>query len=89
MNYTTLGTGDEATWGPCTGHHMDPRTIEEDQSLIALKLGDATVDVVYELAGDEAIIDGCFIGKDFVDADLFSQWQRDDWKSSIEKEERK
>jgi hypothetical protein len=33
MNYNAYnmpGYGDEATWGPCTGHYMDPRTPDYD-----------------------------------------------------------
>jgi len=26
----TPGPGDEQTWGPCTGHPLDPRTEEWD-----------------------------------------------------------
>lgn len=29
----TPGRGDPATWGPCTGHPMDPRTVEVDDEL--------------------------------------------------------
>jgi hypothetical protein len=28
------GPGDEATWGPCTGHPLDPRTPEEPEIVV-------------------------------------------------------
>ena len=28
---TCPGMGDEATWGPCTGHPLDPRTPDDDE----------------------------------------------------------
>jgi hypothetical protein len=84
MAYTNLGPGDPQTWGPCTGHPSDPRTIEPDQSMLDLTLGEATVTVVYEMAGDEAIVEGCFIGDAFVDVTCFSQHQRDSWQRRIE-----
>lgn len=31
MNYRDMpGYGDEATWGDCTGHPLDPRTVDYD-----------------------------------------------------------
>ena len=30
---TCPGMGDEATWGPCTGHPMDPRTPDEGDEI--------------------------------------------------------
>jgi predicted RNA-binding Zn-ribbon protein involved in translation (DUF1610 family) len=32
MRYTTAGYGDEATFPPCTGHPLDPRTEEAEQA---------------------------------------------------------
>lgn len=28
MKFTEYGPGDEATWPPCTGHPLDPRTLD-------------------------------------------------------------
>lgn len=33
-----VGPGDESTWGPCTGHPNDPRTVEEDDTIAGLRM---------------------------------------------------
>lgn len=51
MNAITMpGFGDEATWGPCTGHPLDPRTPEltEDEEA-AEDLNDAISAAISEL----------------------------------------
>ena len=51
--YTNLGPGDPETWGPCTGHPHDPRTVFSDE-----ELQDAEADVLIDKAlADDTILD--------------------------------
>lgn len=48
MSRVTVGAGDEATWGPCTGHPNDPRT--EDSNVVMVEGREYDLD---DLTGDQ------------------------------------
>jgi hypothetical protein len=60
MSRITAGPGDEATWGPCTGHPNDPRTEDSNVFLVngvEYDLDDLSANEIAELleAGEKVV----------------------------------